>query len=227
MGNEATGTWRQSAVGIVETNEAQRTDCLWDLHVNSTYPVIAARLCWRTGLVSAQRPVSHGITGRAWRLSLRHFYRLWNTNWNLRKGFSWRCSDKMNLLSLLWQHGGEIVLGRNSSTSVLHKCRWKHIKSVSLQDLKDDPVSVLVQELGSVYSTLAAILNSGDIEFSPVASEHQTDKSHISNISVLENGERGRGATVQCAMTSKSKHDSELLPLHPPRLSSPSSASLH
>lgn len=49
-----------------------------------------------------------------------------------------------------------------------------------------------LQELGSVYSTLAAILNSGDIEFSPVASEHQTDKSDISNISVLENGERMR-----------------------------------
>lgn len=51
-----------------------------------------------------------------------------------------------------------------------------------------------LQELGSVYSILAAILNSGDIEFSPVASEHQTDKSDISNISVLENGKtRGRG----------------------------------
>ncbi|KAK5849943.1 hypothetical protein PBY51_014237 [Eleginops maclovinus] len=44
-----------------------------------------------------------------------------------------------------------------------------------------------LEELGSVYSTLAAILNSGDIEFSPVATEHQTDKSNISNISVLEN----------------------------------------
>lgn len=48
----------------------------------------------------------------------------------------------------------------------------------------------MLQELGSVYSTLAAILNSGDIEFSAVASEHQTDKSDISNASVLENGER-------------------------------------
>uniref|UniRef100_A0A673YRP6 non-specific serine/threonine protein kinase n=1 Tax=Salmo trutta TaxID=8032 RepID=A0A673YRP6_SALTR len=38
-----------------------------------------------------------------------------------------------------------------------------------------------------VYSTLAAILNSGDIEFASVASEHQTDKSNISNIAVLEN----------------------------------------
>ncbi|XP_062415251.1 myosin-IIIa [Pungitius pungitius] len=44
-----------------------------------------------------------------------------------------------------------------------------------------------LEELGSVYSTLAAILNSGDVEFSPVASEHQTDKSDIANAPVLEN----------------------------------------
>lgn len=50
-----------------------------------------------------------------------------------------------------------------------------------------------VQELGSVYSTLAAVLNSGDIEFSAVATEHQTDKSNISNVPVLENGEDGEG----------------------------------
>lgn len=48
-------------------------------------------------------------------------------------------------------------------------------------------IGFTLEELGSVYSTLAAILNSGDIEFSPVASEHQTDKSNISNISVLDN----------------------------------------
>uniref|UniRef100_A0A4W6DX34 non-specific serine/threonine protein kinase n=1 Tax=Lates calcarifer TaxID=8187 RepID=A0A4W6DX34_LATCA len=48
-------------------------------------------------------------------------------------------------------------------------------------------IGFTLEELGSVYSTLAAILNSGDIEFSAVASEHQTDKSGISNISVLEN----------------------------------------
>ncbi|KAM8823539.1 myosin-IIIa [Spinachia spinachia] len=48
-------------------------------------------------------------------------------------------------------------------------------------------IGFTLEELGSVYSTLAAILNSGDIEFSPVASEHQTDKSDISNASVLEN----------------------------------------
>nr|XP_057916582.1 myosin-IIIa isoform X2 [Doryrhamphus excisus] len=44
-----------------------------------------------------------------------------------------------------------------------------------------------LEELGSVYSTLAAILNSGDVEFSAVASEHQTDKSNITNMSNLEN----------------------------------------
>lgn len=38
--HDAAGTCRQSAVGIVAPNEAKRTDCLWDLHVNSTYPVI-------------------------------------------------------------------------------------------------------------------------------------------------------------------------------------------
>ncbi|KAJ0059753.1 hypothetical protein NL108_011248, partial [Boleophthalmus pectinirostris] len=48
-------------------------------------------------------------------------------------------------------------------------------------------IGFTLEELGSVYSILAAILNSGDIEFSAVASEHQTDKSEISNISVLEN----------------------------------------
>ncbi|XP_055085933.1 myosin-IIIa isoform X1 [Periophthalmus magnuspinnatus] len=48
-------------------------------------------------------------------------------------------------------------------------------------------IGFTLEELGSVYSILAAILNSGDIEFSAVASEHQTDKSDISNISVLEN----------------------------------------
>lgn len=47
----------------------------------------------------------------------------------------------------------------------------------------------LFQELGCVYSTLAAILNAGDIEFCPVASEHQTDKSNICNMAVLDNGE--------------------------------------
>ncbi|KAK2859682.1 hypothetical protein Q5P01_004302 [Channa striata] len=66
-------------------------------------------------------------------------------------------------------------------------------------------IGFTLEELGSVYSTLAAILNSGDIEFSPVASEHQTDKSDISNISVLENVAsllRIRSDELQEALTS-------------------------
>ncbi|XP_008301022.1 myosin-IIIa [Stegastes partitus] len=66
-------------------------------------------------------------------------------------------------------------------------------------------IGFTLEELGSVYSTLAAILNSGDIEFSPVASEHQTDKSNISNISVLENVAsllRIRSDELQEALTS-------------------------
>lgn len=58
----------------------------------------------------------------------------------------------------------------------------------------------MLQELGSVYSVLAAVLNAGDIEFAPVASEHQTDKSNILNVSVLENGE-GVGAANACEVT--------------------------
>lgn len=50
-------------------------------------------------------------------------------------------------------------------------------------------VSLCAQEISSVYGILAAILNAGDIEFESVATEHQPDKSNISNIPVLENGE--------------------------------------
>ncbi|AWP21046.1 Myosin IIIA [Scophthalmus maximus] len=66
-------------------------------------------------------------------------------------------------------------------------------------------IGFTLEELGSVYSTLAAVLNSGDIEFCPVASEHQTDKSNISNISVLENVSsllRIRSDELQEALTS-------------------------
>ncbi|NXT01865.1 MYO3A protein, partial [Jacana jacana] len=44
-----------------------------------------------------------------------------------------------------------------------------------------------LEELGSVYSVLAAILNVGNIEFSAVVSEHMIDKSNISNPVALEN----------------------------------------
>ncbi|XP_076827622.1 myosin-IIIa [Brachyhypopomus gauderio] len=47
-------------------------------------------------------------------------------------------------------------------------------------------IGFTLEELGSVFSILAAILNAGDIEFTSVASEHQTDKSHISNMAMLE-----------------------------------------
>ncbi|KAK1172053.1 myosin-IIIa-like [Acipenser oxyrinchus oxyrinchus] len=47
-------------------------------------------------------------------------------------------------------------------------------------------IGFTLEELGSVYSVLAAILNAGNIDFTSVASEHQTDKSNISNLDVLE-----------------------------------------
>ncbi|XP_028826695.1 LOW QUALITY PROTEIN: myosin-IIIa [Denticeps clupeoides] len=47
-------------------------------------------------------------------------------------------------------------------------------------------IGFTLEELGSVYSILAAILNAGDVEFTSVATEHQTDKSNISNMAVLE-----------------------------------------
>ncbi|XP_063309213.1 myosin-IIIa [Pelobates fuscus] len=48
-------------------------------------------------------------------------------------------------------------------------------------------IGFTLEELESVYSVLAAILNVGNIDFASVASEHQIDKSHISNPEVLEN----------------------------------------
>ncbi|XP_017203117.3 myosin-IIIa isoform X2 [Oryctolagus cuniculus] len=48
-------------------------------------------------------------------------------------------------------------------------------------------IGFTMEQLGSVYSILAAILNIGNIEFSSVATEHQIDKSHISNHAALEN----------------------------------------
>uniref|UniRef100_A0A8C5IZE0 non-specific serine/threonine protein kinase n=1 Tax=Junco hyemalis TaxID=40217 RepID=A0A8C5IZE0_JUNHY len=48
-------------------------------------------------------------------------------------------------------------------------------------------IGFTLEELGSVYSILAAILNVGNIEFSAVVSEHMIDKSNISNPVALEN----------------------------------------
>lgn len=58
--HEDTGACRRSAVeGMVKANEAQRTNCLWDLHVNSTYRVIT----WTgTTFSSTARPVLHEIS---------------------------------------------------------------------------------------------------------------------------------------------------------------------
>ncbi|KAI5608023.1 myosin-IIIa isoform 2 [Silurus asotus] len=54
-------------------------------------------------------------------------------------------------------------------------------------------IGFTLEELGSVYSIVAAILNTGDIEFDSVATEHQTDKSNIANMAVLETA-----ATLLC-----------------------------
>uniref|UniRef100_A0A8D0BZA2 non-specific serine/threonine protein kinase n=1 Tax=Salvator merianae TaxID=96440 RepID=A0A8D0BZA2_SALMN len=48
-------------------------------------------------------------------------------------------------------------------------------------------IGFTMEELGSVYSILAAILNVGNIEFSSVVTEHMIDKSVISNPTPLEN----------------------------------------
>ncbi|XP_077124534.1 myosin-IIIa [Ranitomeya variabilis] len=61
-------------------------------------------------------------------------------------------------------------------------------------------IGFTMEELGSVYSILAAILNVGDIDFTSVASEHQIDKSNISNPSVLENS-----ASLLCILSDELK----------------------
>ena len=45
------------------------------------------------------------------------------------------------------------------------------------------------QEVNSVYRILSAILNTGNIEFTAITSQHQTDKSEVPNSEALENGE--------------------------------------
>ncbi|XP_038611640.1 myosin-IIIa isoform X2 [Tachyglossus aculeatus] len=54
-------------------------------------------------------------------------------------------------------------------------------------------IGFTMDELGSVYSILASILNIGNIEFSSVATEHQIDKSNISNPTTL-----GNSASLLC-----------------------------
>ncbi|MBZ3881685.1 Myosin-IIIa [Sciurus carolinensis] len=55
--------------------------------------------------------------------------------------------------------------------------------------INGDKLWLVLEQLGSVYSILAAILNIGNIEFSSVATEHQIDKSYICNHAALENCE--------------------------------------
>ncbi|XP_041116372.1 myosin-IIIb-like [Polyodon spathula] len=43
------------------------------------------------------------------------------------------------------------------------------------------------QEVNSVYRILSAILNTGNIEFAAITSQHQTDKSEVPNAEALEN----------------------------------------
>lgn len=57
------------------------------------------------------------------------------------------------------------------------------------------------QEVNSVYRILAAILNTGNIEFTSISSQHQTDKSQVPNSEALENGESSElHAQVVCNM---------------------------
>lgn len=43
-----------------------------------------------------------------------------------------------------------------------------------------------------MYQILSAILNTGNVEFTAITSQHQTDKSEVPNFEALENGELER-----------------------------------
>ncbi|XP_072471812.1 myosin-IIIb [Notamacropus eugenii] len=61
------------------------------------------------------------------------------------------------------------------------------------------------EEVHSVYRILAAILNTGNIEFASISSEHQTDKSEVPNSVALENAATLLGISseeLQEALTS-------------------------
>lgn len=45
-----------------------------------------------------------------------------------------------------------------------------------------------IQEVNSVYRILAAILNTGNIEFTSTTSQHQSDMSEVPNSEALDNG---------------------------------------
>ncbi|XP_068936294.1 myosin-IIIb-like [Petaurus breviceps papuanus] len=62
-----------------------------------------------------------------------------------------------------------------------------------------------MEEVHSVYRILAAILNTGNIEFASISSEHQTDKSEVPNSVALENAATLLGISseeLQEALTS-------------------------
>lgn len=46
----------------------------------------------------------------------------------------------------------------------------------------------LLQEVYSVYRILTGILNTGNIEFAAISSQHQTDKSEVPDPEALDNG---------------------------------------
>lgn len=54
-------------------------------------------------------------------------------------------------------------------------------------------MDIIFQEVNSVYNILSAILNTGNIEFAAITSQHQTDKSEVPNSEALENGELHQG----------------------------------
>lgn len=64
-----------------------------------------------------------------------------------------------------------------------------HVQAISLinDDCKMCSSVLFVQEVNSVYRILAAILNTGNIEFTSTTSQHQTDKSEVPNSEALEN----------------------------------------
>ncbi|XP_010765919.1 myosin-IIIa [Notothenia coriiceps] len=106
------------------------------------------------------------------------FYYIYAGLADRKKLAHYRLSDSKTPKYLCNEH---IKLGPDIVSNIFYKEQFDAVE----QCFK--VIGFSLEELGSVYSTLAAILNSGDIEFSPVATEHQTDKSNISNNSVLEN----------------------------------------
>ncbi|XP_031816342.1 myosin-IIIb-like [Sarcophilus harrisii] len=62
------------------------------------------------------------------------------------------------------------------------------------------------EEVHSVYRILAAILNTGNIEFASISSEHQTDKSEVPNSVALENAATLLGISSEELQESLTSH---------------------